>query len=188
MVLERIREFSASLPDDEAFGRFLRRSVSAQLPVVDAAGDFVTAVAAARELLRAQLPQSRAILGGKLDTISRVGGQLAVDAGKAATLDDGIVLFHEEISRDKPSLRSIFRKSDRRAGRRPPEKISAPQKVARLAVKAGMVQRNKLGQILGLTPAGRRLVKREQSRASSARRKATIKKQERFAAQLRRLK
>lgn len=150
-----------------------------------AQGDFITAVGAARELLRAQLPQSRAILGGKLDTISNVGGQLAVDAGRAATLDDGIVLFHEEISRDKPSLRKIFRKSDRRAGRRPPDKVSRGQRIVRLAVKAGEVKRAKNGAFTGLKPAALRMLRRERTRAAAARNKARIAKQATARAKLR---
>lgn len=147
------------------------------LALGEAGQGFATAVQAARELLRAQLPPARAILGGKLDTISAVGGQLAVDAGKAATLDDGIVLFHEEISRDKPALRRIFRTSDRRAGRRPPDKISRGQRIMRLAVASGDVKRNKAGKFTGLKPAATRALKRERSRLASARNAAKIRRQ-----------
>jgi len=147
------------------------------LALGQAGQEFATAVQAARELLRAQLPPARAILGGKLDTISNVGGQLAVDAGKAATLDDGIVLFHEAISRDKPALRKIFRKSDRRAGRRTADKVSRGQRIVRLSVAAGEVRRNKAGKFIGLKPGARAMLKRERGRAAAARNAARIRKQ-----------
>lgn len=187
MVLERIRAFNRSLPSDEEFGNVVKRLALGAETFADPTAlgrsvqpvgrDFIQAVQATRELLRAQLPQSRQILGGKLDTISNAGGQLAVDAGLAATLDDGIVLFHRKITEDKPSLRAIFNKSDRRAGRLQPPKVSTGQKILRLAVRGGLMKRTKEGKFVRLTPAATRLLKRERSRAAAKRNQATIKRQ-----------
>lgn len=142
-----------------------------------AAADLSTAVLAARELIRAQLPVARRLVGDKLEGISAVGGRLAVQAGLAATMDDGIVLFHEQITTDKPSLRRILRKNDERAGRRPRARRSAGQKIVALAVKGGLVKRNKNGTFKRLAPAATRLLKRERSRKAAARNKERIRKQ-----------
>jgi len=147
--------------------------------------DFATAVQAGSELARGQLGVNP---GRKIETISSEGGRLAVEAGLAATLDDGIVLFHQRITEDKPGLRRLLRKFDEKNGRLTPVKSTPAQKATRLAIKAGMVRRSKTGQIMGLTPAAQRLVKRQQSRTKAATNAATIKRQKRFAAQLRRLK
>lgn len=140
------------------------------------------------ELLRAQVPQVT-FPGGALEGLSTSAGRLLKEGGVVASEDAGILLFHQEISKDKPSLRKMLRESDERAGRveRVKRKSSKAQKATRLAVKAGEVRRNKLGQITGLTPAAQRVIKRVKSRQAAARRKATIKRQRRFAAALRRL-
>ncbi len=142
-----------------------------------AVNDFAEHVQAASELLRGQVPQTRAILGGKLDTISDVGGRLAVESGRAATLDDGIVVFHEAITKDKPALRKIFKRIDEKAGRRPKTKRSNGQKIVALAVQSGDVKRNKNGTFKGLSPAARRALKRERSRAAAKRNQRRISKQ-----------
>lgn len=139
--------------------------------------DFIEHVQAARELLRAQIPQARGVLGGKLETISNVGGRLAVESGRAATLDDGIVLFHEAITVDKPSLRKVFRRIDTKAGRRPRPRRSKGQRIVALAVQAGDVRRNKNGTFKGLSPAARRALKRERSRSAAARNQIKIRRQ-----------
>lgn len=155
---------------------------------VDAFAGFKELALVAQELIRGQTPGLTKLTGGRLEGISFTAGQLLVDAGGAADLDEGIVIFHEAISRDKPSLRRILRKSDENAGRIKRVKSTRAQRATRLAVKAGMVKRNKAGQIMGLTPAAQRLVKRTQSRTRAAANKALIKRQKRFAAQLRRFR
>jgi len=146
---------------------------------------FKELVLVGQELVRGQTPGLTKLTGGRLEGISFTAGQLLVDAGGASDLDEGIVIFHDAISRDKPSLRKILRKSDEKAGRLRRVKATKAQKATRLAVKAGMVKRNKLGQIMGLTPAAQRLVKRVQSREAAARRKVTIAKQKRVSSRLR---
>lgn len=206
MVLERIRAFSRSLPTDEDFGAFVKSVVAGGIDVAEAAttsfvpgGPSSTAQAAnlasfkelvlvGQELIRGQTPGLTAITGGRLEGISFTAGQLLVDAGGASDLDEGIVIFHDAISRDKPSLRKILRKSDEKAGRIERVKATKAQRATRLAVQAGMVKRNKLGQITGLTLAAQQKIKRLQSSTKAATRKALIKKQQRFASRLRRLK
>lgn len=191
-MVQQIRDLAAQIPDDEAFGRFLRRTAEGGLATflggqrggVNPAGDFATAIQAGSELARGQLGINP---GRKIETISNEGGRLAVEAGLAATLDDGIVLFHRRITEDKPGLRRILRKFDEKNGRLRPIKVTKAQKAVRLALKAGMVRRDSQGKIRGLTPAAQRSVKRIQSRTKADTRKADIKRQKRFATQLRRL-
>ncbi len=202
-MLERIREFNRGLPTDQEFGealaaalRFFGRSAAGlgsppgatgadiRLPLTQLV-DFATAVDSGRELLRAQIPATRGALGPKLEGISTVGGRLAVESGRATTLDDGIVLFHEAITVDKPSLRRILRKVDEKAGRRKPFKVTEAQRLARLAMQAGLVVRGSDGRVKRFKPAARAKINRAKGRAASARRKATIKRQ---AAALKRLR
>jgi len=150
-----------------------------------AQGDFLALVQAGSELARSQLGVNP---GGKVETISNEGGRLAVEAGLAATLDDGIVLFHKRITADKPGLRKVLRRFDEKAGRLKPRKVTKAMRAVRLALKAGMVLRSPDGKIKGLTRAAQAKVKRVQSRTKAATRKAEIKRQKRFASQLRRLK
>lgn len=156
--------------------------------LLGALAGFKELVLVGQELVRGQTPALTKVTGGRLDGISFTAGQLLVDAGGAADLDEGIVIFHEAISKDKPSLRRILRRSDEKAGRIQRVKSSLAQRATRLAVKAGLVKRNKLGQIMGLRPVARREIKRIQSSESSARRKKEIERQKKFASKLRRLK
>lgn len=147
---------------------------------------FTDLVGVAQELIRAQsggrLPSAL-----RLEGISHTAADLLVEAGAVDTRSEGIVLFHERISRDKPNLRKILRKSDRVSGHLKPIKRTKAQKAVTTAVKAGMVKRDKDGKLKGLTPAAHRKIRAIQRKAGSARRKATIERQKRFASRLRSL-
>jgi len=182
-MVQRIRDFAASLPTDVQFGQFLG-SFKAR-DIVQAAKDFATVVQAGRELLRAQLPQARRFVGESLEGISNVGGELAVEAGLAMDLDAGIVFFHEEITKDKPNLRRILRKVDERAGRRPRQKRSIGQQIIVTGVKAGRMKRSKSGQFTAPDTVLKGLLARAQSRQKAANRKRDIERQKKFDAKLR---
>lgn len=145
---------------------------------------FTDLVLAGSELVRAQFlgPMGRRLSG--IDSISAQAGRLLFERGAAPSVDAGIVIFHEAITTDKPSLRKILRRADERAGRRPRRKRSAAQKLVAQSVKAGLVDRAKDGRILRLKPSARAAIKRA-SKASLKERVKKIKAREQ--ATLRRL-
>ena len=120
------------------------------------------------ELIKAQLafglPQSV-----RLEPISTAAGRLLFEAGVVATLDEGVVVFHERISRDKPALRRELRASDRRAGRLKKVRTTRAQRAARQALKAGLVTRQKNGRIKAFTPQARALIKKAKRKEQAAR-------------------
>jgi len=124
--------------------------------------DFGNLVVAGGEIIAGQLGTDG------LDPISTDAGRLLFEAGVVASVDDGIVLFHERITRNKPSLRRVLRAVDRKAGRLKKVKRSPAQRAMDQALRAGEVTRNELGRITGLTTRGRAAVKR-------AKRLATVK-------------
>jgi len=152
--------------------------------IIDKLRDFATLVQAASELVRGNVPLATQF-GGRLEGISFEAGRLLVETGVVNDLDEGIVIFHERITRDKPGLRKVLRDSDRRAGRLKRVRRSKAQRAMALAVKSGQVKRDKNGKFKGLTPAATRQLKRIKSREASARRKKDILRQQRFAAKLR---
>ncbi len=120
--------------------------------------EFAGLVRAADELLSAQFPAarpltSRGIRGREpLKGISRSAGELLFQAGAVSSVDEGIAVFHKEVSRDKPALRRIFNKVDRRAGRLPPLRGQAE------LVSKGLVNRSKKGPLLKLSRGDRRRI------------------------------
>jgi len=71
---------------------------------------------AAQELIRAEAGG----LGPKalgLESISRTAGRQYFDCGVVPSIDQGIVLFHQQVTRDKPGLRRVLRRIDEQAGR-----------------------------------------------------------------------
>jgi len=155
----------------------LRNPLDVVVKITEALSGFKELVLVGQELVRGQTPAVTSRTGGRLEGISFTAGQLLVDAGGADDLDQGIVIFHEAISKDKPSLRKLLRQSDERAGRLKRVRSTKAQKAVRLAVKAGMVLRDKSGKLTGLTPAAQRLVNRTRSREAAARNKARVLKQ-----------
>lgn len=113
--------------------------------------EFRGLVQAADELLSAQLPLARPLTtrGRRgqppLEGMSKTAGRLLLDAGAVDSLDEGILVFHREVARDKPGLRRIFNKSDRRAGRLPPLRGQAE------LVSKGFVRRSKKGPLQKLS-------------------------------------
>lgn len=152
--------------------------------LAQAINDFEEVVRAGIELGRAQLPFITPA-DQRLEGISFEAARLLLESGAVSTIDEGVVIFHDRISRDKPALRAILRKSDRRAGRLKRVKTTLAQRATRLAVKSGMVIRGTDGKFKRLSPTGRALVQRAKKREAAARRKKTIAKQKRTAARLR---
>lgn len=135
-----------------------------------ALNDYADLVQATIELVRAQIPQ---VLPPerRLEGISVQAGQLLQESGLVASVDEGIVVFHERISRDKPGLRAILRKSDRREGRLGRVKRSLAQRKVAQAFKAGEVIRGRDGRIKSLSRKGKQMVaraKREQVKKTRA--------------------
>lgn len=129
---------------------------------------------AAQELLQAQIP---GFAGGRierLEGISFAAADLLVEGGVVRTRDEGVVLFHERISVDKPGLRAVLRKSDRRTGRLQRVRQTLAQRAYREAIRAGLVIRAKDGRLKGLSKQGRTLVNKaakKQRAAEAAKRK-----------------
>ncbi len=118
--------------------------------------DFVVAGA---EILAGQIGGQTELRGDK--SISRQAGELLVEVGVAANVDEGIIIFHERIGRANPALRRTLARIDRRAGRLPKVKRSPAQRAMAQAVRAGLVVRNKkTGRISRLNDRGRREVSR----------------------------
>jgi len=87
-------------------------------PVVEAQLIIQDLALAATELVRSQfLP--KADIGVGLESISRRAGTTYFEAGIVDSVDDGILLFHAQITRDKPGLRRTLRRIDRLQGRLP---------------------------------------------------------------------
>lgn len=133
------------------------------------------------ELARAAIEIARGQAGlpaGGLDSISQGAGRLLFDAGVVGSVDEGIVLFHREITKDKPSLRKILRKTDIKAGRIRPPRRSPRQRIIADAMKAGQVRRVN-GRIVAFDPIVRRaLRKAEQAevRDKAERRKKRLRR------------
>lgn len=94
-------------------------------------------------------------------SISRVAGELLLDAGVVNSVDQGILVFHERIGRDKPALRRTLARIDRAMGRLPKVKRTAPQRAFTQALKGGLVVRDRAtGRIKGLNKQGKALLKK----------------------------
>ena len=138
--------------------------------------DFDDLVRATVELVRSQIPQAIPP-ERRLEGISVQAGRLLQEAGLVSSVDEGIVVFHDRITRDKPGLRAILRKSDRRAGRLTRVKRTLAQRTVTEAFKAGMVLRSRDGRIKGLTSAAIRLVRKAKAKQRAQALKALRKRQ-----------
>jgi len=136
---------------------------------------------AAREIADAQIAVPR---GRRLESISRSAGVLLFQAGVVPSVDDGIVLFHERVGRDKPALRKLLRDLDVREGRIRRPKMTAGQRIVVEAVKAGAVTRDKAGRIKKLGPAALRALRENRKREV---REEAAKRQKRLKAFKRRV-
>lgn len=103
-----------------------------------------------------EIAQSQLGVAG-LEPISRTTGQLLVDQGVVGSVDEGIVLFHDAIGKQRPGLRKVLRKVDERAGRIKPRRLNAQAEL----VKKRLVPRSKNGKIAKLTPRTRRILSRK---------------------------
>jgi len=127
--------------------------------IIDAIRAFRQLATTAEELVSAQAPAlrfttRRGIRGQEpLKGISKTAGELLFEAGAVNSVDEGIALFHKEVARDKPALRRIFNKVDRKAGRLPP--LSGQ---AQLVAK-GLVRRTSKGPLLKLSSRDRKRIK-----------------------------
>jgi len=145
--------------------------------------DFGALVGAAIELFRGQTP-ALVPTALRLEGISHDAGRLLFDAGVVTSVDEGIVVFHERITRDKPSLRKLLLASDRRVGRLARVKTSRAQRAARLALKAGLVTRSKNGQIKAFSRQAKLLIKRAKRKEQIAREKKKRARQKTALAKL----
>jgi len=158
-----------------------------------AAVEFAEAVESGRQLVgfiqREFAAAGRVLRGVGLETdigpASNRAAALAVQAGLAATLTSGIVIFHEEISQGLPSIRRLLRKIDRRAGRRVKGLRTPAQKLVALGVKAGRFKRTPSGQFIEPDAVLKGFLRRAKARAASDRRKREIERQKQFDAKLR---
>lgn len=154
------------------------------LTIAQSLTGFDDVVKAGLELVRAQLtrgiPQSQ-----RLEPLSTAAAKLLVEAGVVATFDEGVVVFHERISRDKPALRRVLRASDVRAGRLPRLRATRAQRVTRLALKAGLVNRGKDGRIKSFDKRAKAAIKKAKRAQQVARDK---KKRDRQGTALAKLK
>lgn len=142
------------------------------------AADVANFVVAGAEILLGQLG-----IGG-LEPISTSAGRLLFEQGVVGSVDDGIVLFHERITVNKPSLRTTLRKLDRRAGRLPKLKPRSPaQRAVIEAMRAGEVRRT-AGKLTGFTPKARRAIAAAKRRRVLATQAARDKRQKTAAAKL----
>jgi len=138
-------------------------------------------VVAGAEILAGQLSSSKPSKRFPLRdvSISRVAGELLFDAGVVTSVDQGILVFHERIGRDKPALRRTLARIDRGMGRLPKTKRTTAQRAYTEAVKAGLVVRDrKTRRIVRLSPQGKRAVdkaKRAGILAAQKRRRAKQK-------------
>jgi len=132
--------------------------------IVTQALSFSDLVLAGVELVAGQL----GIAG--VESISTQAGRLLFEQGVVASTDDGIVLYHESISKGKPSLARLFRSLDRRAGRLPKVTQRGAQRAVTLAMRAGEVKRQN-GKIVGFTNKAKAAI-------NAARRAKTLREQE----------
>jgi len=154
-------------------------SVSEVGSIITKLRDFATLVQAASELVRGNVPQATRF-GGRLEGISFEAGRLLVETGVVNDLDEGIVVFHERITRDKPGLRRILRTSDRRAGRLARVRSSRAQKATRMALKAGLVTRRKDGKIRSFNKTAKAAI-RKAKRVDVLRQQKSLAKRQKTA-------
>lgn len=157
----------------------LTQSVGELRSTVDKLRDFATLVQAASELVRGNVPFATRF-GGRLEGISFEAGRLLVETGVVSDLDEGIVVFHERITRDKPGLRRVLRKSDRLSGRLARVKSSRAQKATRMALKAGLVTRRKDGKIKSFNKVAKAAI-RKAKRSDVLRQQKALAKRQRTA-------
>lgn len=135
--------------------------------------NFTDFVLAGIEIARAQFLGPLKVRAIQLEPISNQAGRLLFETGRAPSVDAGIVMFHEDVTRDKPSLRRILRRIDEKAGRRPRAKVSKAQRAVRDSFRAGEVVRQN-GRVVRLTPRAQARVRKARIatlRATAARRK-----------------
>ena len=129
---------------------------------------------AADELIRAQLRGKLFRKSEQLEGISFAAAELLLEGGVVRSIDEGVVLFHERITVDKPGLRAVLRASDVRSGRLQRLKQTKAQRAYRQALKAGMVNRGKDGRLKGLNKQGKASlarIKRDQKKKRDEARK-----------------
>jgi len=135
--------------------------------------DFVVAGA---EIIGGQIGSQKRVTTGRFAgsrdvSISREAGELLFDLGVVGSVDQGIVVFHERVGRDKPALRRALARLDRRAGRLPPSKRTPAQRAYTQAIKGGLVVRDRqTGRLKGLNQRGKAAL-------TKVRRQAQIKRE-----------
>lgn len=163
--------FGRTLPfESDPFARTAERIAKALRDVTDLAQTV-------GELFRSQTAVRKI---APLRGISKDAAQILVDAGVVDTLDEGILIFHEEIAKTKPALGRILARSDRRAGRAARIRATRAQRAVRTAVRAGEVKRDKNGRITGLTATGKRAVAAVQKETARSK-TVVIKRREKAA-------
>ena len=123
----------------EAFERDIR---SLQGGIAATRRRFSDAVEFAREF---QL--RRGVKPVTFERASRDAGTMLFEAGAVESVDAGIVLFHEKVARDNPSLRKLFRQEDMRRGRLTVARPSPAQRAVREVLRGALVSRDDKGRI-----------------------------------------
>lgn len=146
--------------------------------VVSALVQYRDLVQAGIEIARAQFLGPLGVRAARLESISAGAAQLLVDSGGAPDIDTATVIFHEQITRDKPALRRLLREVDIKAGRIPRRRVSKAMRAVRTSVAAGLVNRSKNGQIKSFKPRARaaiRVAKLAEKRIDTDREKRRVK-------------
>jgi len=96
----------------------------------------------------------------KFDRASRDAATLLFEAGAVSSVDDGIVLFHERLAQDNPSLRKLFRRADMRAGRLTVARPSPAQRAVREVLKGALVSRDAKGRMTIFSGRAKALIRK----------------------------
>lgn len=153
--------------------------------LIAGARTFVSLVQVVRERTSARGRRARREFEARLVPIANAAALLAVAEGRAIDIADGIVLFHEEISRGRPSLRQRLRRLDEIEGRLAKKSRTKAQTIVTMGVKAGRFKRRQDGAFIGPDAVLKGFLNRAKTRAASERRKREIERQKKFDAKLR---
>lgn len=129
----------------------------------------------------------RGVKAVKFDRAARDAGTLLFEARAVDSVDAGIVLFHERLARDNPSLLKIFRRRDMRAGRLTVARPSPAQMATREILRGALVSRDDKGRITAFKPEAKAALRKVKAKQAAIDRERVGKQRERARKALRRL-